>query len=281
MKTSNKLIITLALTIFLVPLGILLYQSRYYVPQETRTQTDAPLVFADTVEGYKNVKLPAFNAVQLNGSDIAFKMVLVKDVNFGLRVHDRKSKNVSAKVVNNVLHLTIEQGEDYKRHFYDLVVFAPNIAEISASNIGSLSLSGEMPALKLNIRNAKSLGFDEESKFADLTIHATDVKSIDLENSKVKRLSGNFQNAHLNSFDANYDEVNLNASNTNILFGLSEEAIRDNNKSVGEIGRFNIITKGKSELSVSVKVKEITGQLSDSTSIQMPFSYTRRLAHNP
>ena len=275
MKTSNILLIVLASAIFLIPASIMLYQRQYYVPMDRSIWSNNPPKFGHEVPGYAYQKVSPFRSVNIAGKSATFRVILAKDSVSGIRLSDDLTSKLSAKVVNDVLELTLNETSD--RRYVEVVIFGPDVQQITASDVNDFRVLGESAALRLSLQRVAWVSITEESKFAHLRLEADSVKELNIEQAPVKNLTANIKATHFSSKDVAYDTVRMNAVQGRIDFGVSKKEATPATADKWKIGDMHIVTEGAGSVSVAVPVGQISGQLSDATSVNMPVSYLRKL----
>lgn len=278
MKTSNKLLITLAVSLIVIPIVVIAITVKMnYIQAEKLTQNNKSLeAFAATPNFVLRKMNKSFDKINILASKKAIlKVILVENPNTGLKISDNEENNTGAFVdKNGVLQISNKNLKDNQTVFLSLVIFAPKINQLSITDALQLEFSAKAKQLNLNLKNLQSMLFHPNTKIDQLNINGDDLKNFFQGDNYVDKLYLNLKNSQFKASGASYKVLDI------VLTGNSDISIEGDevNKEKCKIDSLCIKTTGKSNLKVeNIKVKKSSGSLSDSTSVNMPASVLKTM----
>lgn len=276
MKTSNKLLIILALIAFLVPVAFSFYQTQYYVTANW-DKPEKKVSFKEEIPGFTKKKMPAFTSVQLNGKDVSFNVTIIKDAESGVRFSTRSKEKLTTEVVNGVLMVVGKKRDDARSQYIEIMVYAPDVQSISGKDIDALDLGGDQSNIHIFGTAMSSIELSEWSKFANVSIKADSVKEIKIYGAKIQTLSADLTGSSFSTDKVSYNSLDLSTVNGDVLLGEEETGNQSNTKEKkASIESLNLRTVGKGTISINMDIKHVTGSLSDSSKVSMPVSYLKQ-----
>lgn len=273
MKTSNKLLITFALALILVPLMGMIYESRvHYVKGEV--EADMVVSQENFSTASKNMKSIALNAAfqTINIADakgMYFRIRLIKDDKFGIKIPERVKDLISASVdANGQLQISVK-AEPSKEHSYStlILVYAPNVNQLNLTKAAGLSLEGAADSLNLAVNETNSINLANDVKVNKLSITTTGVDEVEVRETTIQSLTLNLQGANFKSTSSSFDYLAVTAA------GKAEIEINGgyDEQNTHSIKNLVLNTLDKADVKLeNIKVDNCEGRFSDQTKVQMP-----------
>lgn len=272
MKLSNKLLIGLGLGLFTLILSIVVVanvggvdQAEYWKSMENESKN-----FSSESKYLKASKLKTYSSIKLNSEHHrGVQLHLIKDETYGFKSN---SETNEVEVLSDKDGLILNfKTKSY--HYLHVYLYAPHFENVTLSNLNLDNLVTSEDSLKLNLLNA-SWG------------------SYNIENESLKSLDLSLTNSSIdNTFKiGNLENLNLKLTNSSIklqpsmLKGLAVQA--ENSRFAIEepngpttISSLSVVTQGKSTISLpnKISVDKIEGNLSDSTSTNLPVFLLKNL----
>ncbi|RZL30152.1 MAG: hypothetical protein EOO96_18700, partial [Pedobacter sp.] len=164
MKTSNKLLIALALLLIIVPILVIAINVKFnYLPEDKIIKNSESLDKFDAVTPYFKLRKldKTFEKVNVTASkSTILKITLVESPQNGLKISENESENLIAVVdANGVLQISSKASKDKKMDFLSLVIFAPVIKQLSVTKALQLEINAKIKKLDLNVNNLQSMLF--------------------------------------------------------------------------------------------------------------------------
>lgn len=280
MKTSNKLLIALAISLIIIPIVVIAvtvkmnYGDAKSVVAENKTINS----FATPSEGYTSTEIAkAFTEVNIaDAKGMSLNIQLVKDSKSGIKIASNDKDAISFKVdENGVLQMSIKEIAKGASSYSSVIIYSPNFNSLSMAKGRGLSLKTNVDSLLINANSMEDVSISSESKMNKLTAVAGDISRLNLSNSlNVAFVDLTLKNSNVESEWASYKSLKINAEgNSNIdISGQNENADKF------QIDDLYIKTSGKSDLKLeNIKVIKSSGSLSDSTSVSMSASILKTM----
>jgi hypothetical protein len=278
MKTSNKLLIGLAVLIFAIPLTAIVYDSTKYTNADPRlTERRRDTKFNEPTTGYTVTALPAFNSVAISdGQGYHFNLTLIHDTSHGIKVSDSYKDRFSFKInTQGELEVTVLKKPDNSNYRYvNLLIYAQGVEKVTVANISRLAIEGSSPSLTLFAKHVENIYLGSASEFKQFSVSTEAVNSITVNQSQVDRFTADLKNSDFRSNGTSFKKLSLSAS------GTSEITLNGNRpQNLATIDSLDLTTLGKANLTITdIQLKEVSGSLSDSTVVvKMPVMYLRKL----
>lgn len=271
MKTSNKLLITFAAVLIIVPiLGMVYVSKALYVDEEKwseiKKQTDS---FDAISENMEAIPLNKFSSINIpDGKETGFSIRLIRDQKSGVKIEKGDKDAVQLSVdAQGQLQIGLT-GQKDKRSYINIYIYSPNVNAISVVNGGTVDLVSKTDSLAINLKKTKYLSFGSASAFQKLSITADDGSHINIDNEITKSLSLKLYNTSFISNWASYQDLNITTA------GKSEISIQgdiEQRKKAFQIQNLTLHTTDSATVNFeAIKIQKATGSLSDQTTIQMP-----------
>ncbi|UKT63755.1 GIN domain-containing protein [Pedobacter mucosus] len=279
MKTSNKLIVALVLTLLIIPLGVIAYivKTKYVPASEysylNRQDGSSEPLNAKTPGRFAIPISQKFNKVSiLNGKQISISLHLTNSETAGIKIPNYAKESITYKVENGVLNIILKDDFNATR-FVDIVVYAPIFKSINLNEVRLLELTAKSDSLQVNLNKTESFSFGgmitTRNNKGEITkvINQSDIKNlvINLNDSKFSSFSNSYQNIEINT--KGKSEIELNSG-------------EDNNE-VYTIKNLKINTLDSAKIDIkNINIDKFSGKISDNTIIQMPAANLKQFFKN-
>ncbi|EDM37284.1 hypothetical protein PBAL39_09081 [Pedobacter sp. BAL39] len=283
MKTSNKLLITFAFLAFLVPLSITAYTAKtgYVSVDEDKARNESKNHFDSATSGMTSVAINRpFSKLELkDGMMKSWTFIFIKDQHTGIKISDGLKDSISADVdADGTLQISWK-GKQPKSDYdiYEVFVYGPVVSGISVKKVNRVGLEMTADTLNLSMRDVVSAELEGAFDVGRLKIDAKGVRDLAIRRNRMETLSLDLEATSLRSSLQSCGFQQIHASNeSSVVFGLYD---RDNHKNV--VDRLQIVTEGKVSLSIDeeIDLHQISGRLSDETTVSMPVLYLKKLMH--
>ena len=283
MKTSNKLLIALAISLILIPIIVvaITVKMNYTDKKNALKENKNEAHFNTPSEGYLSEKISkSFTAVEiLDGRGLELDIVLIKDDNTGVKISE-EFKNLISYDVNDlgVLQISFKSAVEQKYRRAQLYIYAPNIVDFSASKGNSLSLwISNRDSLNLKASRIGSVWLNSDSKLNSLSMVADSVQQFSMDKKTITSLDLTLKNADFKTEAASFRSLKINATGTSNIEIDGDESKKDKYL----IDDLSIKTEGKSSIDLTnIKVNKASGSLSDSTKVNMPVYVLKTMFKN-
>lgn len=278
MKTSNKLLITLAALLIIVPiLVIATYVKVNYITINEAVKNNEGLTHFDTkTPAFVSHKIDqAFNLININGSEKAIlNLTLVENPAYGYKISEDNDQHYQAIVdANGRLNISRKANQDDDKYVLNLVIFAPKFNQLAVTDVLQLELNTKLKQLDLDLKNINSVSFDQKTKISQLNVNGDQVNDFSLSHNEVNELKLNLMDVEFRSTSSSYKSLALTLSGKSNIT-ISGDDI-DGKKY--QIDRLLITDKGSSTISLDkIKVIEAMGNFSDATKINTPARYMKQ-----
>jgi len=278
MKTSNKLLIALAVSLILIPIIVIAVNVKmnykdshtFYKNLKENTEFNAPLY------GYVANKFPEFSAVNVNdGNNAYINFVVVKSDKAGIKIPADLTALYDIKVdEHNVLQFILKNTNKKLKYALTVYIYSNNVTSFSLAKAAGFVLDIKSDSVQLNVTDVKRVSFQELTSIRSLTVEANKVGDLRFDNAKNSNVAIELNNSNFSSLGSAFQSLNIRSvgqSNIEIVGDL-------NIKSEFQIDNLYINTAGKSNLNISnIKVNKSSGSLSDSTSVSMSASILKTM----
>ncbi|KQN37987.1 hypothetical protein ASE92_00635 [Pedobacter sp. Leaf41] len=282
MKTSNKLLIALALLLIIVPILVIAINVKFnYLPEDKIIKNYESLDKFDAVTPYFKLRKldKTFEKVNVTASkSTILKITLVESPQNGLKISENESENLIAVVdANGVLQISSKASKDKKMDFLSLVIFAPVIKQLSVTKALQLEINAKIKKLDLNVNNLQSMLFHPNTKIGRLNVSGNHVLNFSQSNNYVDDLNLNLDNSEFRASGTSYKVLTI------AIKGYSHIAIEGDksNRNRYKIDSLSITTQGKSSVVLTdMLVNKAHGDFSDSTAINASAKNLKLLMKN-
>jgi hypothetical protein len=280
MKTSNKLLITLAALLIIIPIIVVAvnikmnYKERGIEDSYLGTQQINNETFEQKSKERVSFSLQSpFNAVQIkDAKGFSVQLFVKEDNKYGLKIQEKFKNDLKYEVdANGVLQLSIKNfSEDNGIEKIVIVIYCPKISEVSVANSKILEFSAHSDAITLNLDNVENLFLS-----GDITNNDAKGKTISVINpTKIGKLYLNLNKSKFSGFTNGFKDLYIIADKSEIEIGNMDE----NNKKPFPFDNLSIKTTDTSRVQLqNVNVKSFVGNFSDATTLQIPTSLLKQL----
>ncbi|MBB2146506.1 hypothetical protein GM921_13470 [Pedobacter sp. LMG 31464] len=272
MKLSNKILITFALALILIPLTGMIYISRVYYKEGS----DRDIV--DVVRKDENFSTPTENmeskaiATSFESINIAdakkmgIYVNIIKDEKFGVKVPKELKDFISFNVdTNGELQITFKNKRPENNNYNTIWVYAPNIKQVIVVNANTVNLDAKLDSLTLNVKKSGSISLQNDLTLKALTINTEEVKNLYLSNVDVKSLTVKLNGTDFKTQNNSYENLSIAA------YGKSKIEISSYEDKNTSIKNLTINTFDLADVKLeNTKVDNCKGSFSDQTTVQMP-----------
>lgn len=283
MKTSNKLLIALAISLLIIPIIVVAVTVKMnYTDKNSALKANKNEEHFNTPsEGYLSERITKpFTSIEiLDGKDLELDIVLKKDDNTGVKISEEFKNLISYTVDDNgTLLISFKATVEQTHRRAQIYIYGPNIAGFSASQGNSLSLwISNKDSLNLSATKIGSVWLNTDSKLNKLSMNADSVDYFRLDKTKITSLILNLKNTDFSTTSSSYKTLSINASGKSNIEIDGDEHKKDEYY----IDDLSIKTEGKSNLTLTnIKVNKTSGSLSDSTYVVMPAISLKQMFKN-
>ena len=272
MKTSNKILIALAVALIIIPIIVVTITVKLnYADQKSAGAENKTIEhFATPTVGFVSSEInKPFTRIQVTDAKGLFLNIqLIKDSKSGIKISENDKNLINFETDGNgVLQITIKDTGNNKGNYSSIVIYSPNFIALSMAKGRGLSLTANVDSLQLDAGELDDVSIGSETKMKTLNATLNKVGRLNFDNNlKVDVISLNLKNSNFESERTFCKSLTVNA------YGNSDIAISGENNSSKkfQIENLYIKTTGKSNLKVEdIIVNKSSGSLSDSTTVNM------------
>lgn len=276
MKTSNKLLTGLAITLLIVPLTVMIFIAK--ANRIDNKTYDKMLMGAETIGDdedrfIKKYPVQAFQNVVINGSESSYLNVkIIASDKFLLKATNDLAPLIEYKVdQDGRLNIALKAEQNYQHG--TLLIFSPTLKGITFNNVSVDRLSVNTDSLNVEITKGVNFRFGEDVKVKNLhlvkkTIYQEQdvvIPGITIEDAKIENLRVDINAAYLTVNNTPLRNVDLKLKDAKAEFKNEE------NRIIAPIETLLLNSTGKNDVNFQhVKINKTSGNLSDETSIQLP-----------
>lgn len=278
MKTSNKLLIALAISLILIPIIVIAVNVKmnykdsntFYKNLKENTELNAPLY------GYVANEFPEFSAVNVNdGNNAYINFVVLKSDKAGIKIPVDLKALYDIKVdEHNVLQFILKNTNKKLKYNLTVYIYSNHVKSFNLAKAAGFILDIKSDSVQLNITDVKRVSFHELTSIGSLTVKANKVGDLRFDNEKNSNVAIELNNSNFSSLRSPFQSLNIRSvgqSNIDIFGDLN-----DRNKY--KIDHLYIKTAGNTDLKVgNIKINNSSGNLSDSTSVSMSASILKTM----
>lgn len=276
MKTSNKLLTGLAITLLIVPLTVMIFIAK--ANRIDNKTYDKMLMGAETIGNdedrfIKKYPVQAFQNVVIDGSESSYLNVkIIASDKFLLKATNDLAPLIEYKVdQDGRLNIALKAEQNYQHG--TLLIFSPTLKGITFNNVSVDRLSVNTDSLNVEITKGVNFRFGEDVKVKNLrlvkkTIYQEQdvvIPGITIEDAKIENLRVDINAAYLTVNNTPLRNVDLKLKDAKAEFKNEE------NRIIAPIETLLLNSTGKNDVNFQhVKINKTSGNLSDETSIQLP-----------
>jgi hypothetical protein len=284
MKLSNKLLIALAIILFVIPISVI-----YIVTKTNRvdgkehsaiTQEEA-ISMAVPDKYMRTINVQPFKQVSIVGSNrTSLNLQLVKSEKFAVKVDKGKETDFVYQIDDRGnLELDFQNRDGY--NYLSVSIFSPEVEELSVSNVQLHNFTVKASEFHMKLEEQGDFNFGLNTKIdhlslkisksnfgmrwadvADEPLHGVRDLTLDLDSSSIR--------LHKKAFA----RLQVSIKDSEIAFNLQKDT-------ASSIDEMSVTTQGKSAIYLNnAKIKQLSGSLSDQTATDIPVYYLRQLLNN-
>ncbi|MFF5383073.1 hypothetical protein [Pedobacter suwonensis] len=278
MKTSNKLLISLAILLIAIPIiavainAKINFKDRGIEDSYLGTQVINNETFEQKSKGRITIPLQSpFHAIQIkDAKGFSIQLFVKKENNYGLKIPENAKNGLKFEVdANGVLQIIVNAESGTMTEKIPVVVYCPKISQVSASNLGIFEFSVHADSITLNVDHAEDLFLSGAITNTDATGKTTEVTP-----TQIGKLYLTLNKAKFSGFTNGFKELNLTANKSEIEIGNMDE----NNQKPFSFDLLNIKTTDTSSVKLqNVSLKSFSANFSDATTLQIPTPLLKQL----
>lgn len=278
MKTSNKLLIALAISLIIIPIIVIAINVKmnysdkktFFKHLKENNNFNSPL------EGFESKEMPVFSEVNVNdGNNANIYFVVVKSNKAGIKIPADLTALYDIKVdERNVLQFTLKNTNKKLKYTLTVYIYSNQVKSFNVAKADGFNLDIKTDSVQLNVTDVKRVSFQDLTAIGSLTVKANKVGDLRFDNAKNSAVAIELNNSNFSSLRSPFQSLNIrSAGQSNIdIFG----DLNDRNKY--KIDHLYIKTAGNTDLKVgNIKVNNSSGNLSDSTSVSMSASILKTM----
>lgn len=284
MKTSNKMLIGIAVAILVIPISTMVFSSLsgrvdYDVYMRGVAEEGVDLNAEDNF--LSTTKLEKFNKVRFSGSEYTFiELNLIKADGYAVKVSQSTDPELIYEIDDEgTLNISSTHNN---RYFSNIYILAPDLKDIEVSNAQVGGIHTDVDSLNLVVTKSNHfvrIGDNPNLKFLHLTVNES---HLNLQSSKddnslplnLQDLHFSLNNSALTLQSGNYNQVLVNA--TDSKFEITPPRGRTTT-----VGALQLTAFGESNVTFGddIQIDSLSGVISDSTIVRMPYYMTKNLSN--
>lgn len=279
MKTSNKLLISLAALLIVIPIIVVGINVRLNYKESGIEDTyyGTQQINDETLEQKSKERLSIplntpFKAIQFkDAKHFSVQLFVKEDSKYGLKIPEKFKNDLKYEVdAKGTLQLSIQNfPEDNGIEKIVIVIYCPVINEVSVANSNILEFSAHSDAITLNVDNIEDLFLT-----GDITHTDTIGKTTEVNPTKIGKLYLNLNKAKFSGFTNGFKDLYIMANKSEIEIGNMEE----NSQKSFPFDNLNIKTTDTSRVKLqNVKLKTFSADFSDATTLEIPTPLLKQL----
>ncbi|MFC3561030.1 hypothetical protein [Pedobacter jamesrossensis] len=282
MKTSNKLLIALAISLIIIPIVVIAInvkmnyrdKNTFFKHLKENKNFNTPL------EGFETKEIPTFSAININnGNDAHINFNIIKSNKSGIKIPVDLMQVYDFNVDDKqILQIKLKQNPKKLTYSVTIYVYTNDVNLLTIEKANGFTLDISTDSLTMIAKNVDRLSFEENSNVRSLKLVTEKVKELNFFDSKgIKNIDLELSESNFHTFRSIYQSLKISS------FGNSNIEI-DGDKAEKDkyfIEDLKINTNGKSTVTLSdIKVNKISGSLSDSTNVVMPAISLKQMLKN-
>ncbi|WP_316830636.1 GIN domain-containing protein [Pedobacter aquatilis] len=278
MKTSNKLLIALAVSLIIIPIIVIAInvkvnyknEKAFYKNLKENTELKSAL------DGYTSKELPQFSTVSLSdGNDAYINFVVIKSDKPGIKIPTDLMEIYDVKVDNNgILQFVLKNADKKLKYSLTAYIYSNNVKAFDIAKAAGFTLDIKTDSVNINAKDVNRLNFADSTSIKLLSIKADKVGDLRFDNAKNGIVNVELNNSNFSTLKSPFQSLSINSTGqSNIeIFGDNRE------KTMYKIDELSIKTAGKTELNIDdIRVLKSSGNLSDSTKVNASASIIKSM----
>jgi len=279
MKTSNRLLIGLAVLLIVIPIVVvainvrLNYQNRkdFYQDYLENSKT-----FDKKSEGFKSLEMNKFIAINIPEANDAFiNIKIIKDQKSGIKIAADLADQFGFIVDNSgTLQITMKNNNQKLPYSPTILIYSNNISKVSVAKVRALYIDINADSLILDAKNMNHLSFESTARLKVLKINADHVNDIALNSKDINAIEASINESEFRTAEISYNQLTLNSKGESKITITGDEKSPEKYK----IDNLKVNTFGSAALSIeNIKINNISGNVSDETTVQVPIKYLKQM----
>jgi hypothetical protein len=270
MKTSNKLLLSFAAALILIPILCIAFVSRvYFEPGDYSSRMGA----SDTYGAVPKQNVPITGAgssesINIEGDNRIHLVIAITPGKLEVKTTDNLKGLVSVNFDSSgQMQIKIANRSERLENYGRIAISAPGLKQISVNGSRGINLQAEMDSLKLSLTNTELGQFDASTNVKYFSVTTNNVKDITFREGNPLSTVLNLNNTNVKTELTSFDNLAINSTGTSTI-ELNGGEDRSPAKTIKNL---KINTMGKSDFKVhNMEIAQCSGRFSDSTSVQMP-----------
>ncbi|WP_231491068.1 hypothetical protein [Pedobacter sp. Leaf170] len=276
MKTSNKLLIALAVSLIIIPIIVIAvnvkmnYKNEKAFYKNLKENTE----LKSTLDGYTSKELPQFSAVSLkDGNDAYVNFVIIKSDKPGIKIPTDLMEIYGVKVDNNgILQFELKNADKKLKYSLTAYIYSNNVKAFDIAKATGFTLDIKTDSVIINAKDINRLNFQELTEIDHLKINTDKVADLSFDSNKINNVDVILNNSNFRSLKSMFKTINIDA------LGKSNIEIYGDAKEKHQLSDLMIKTAGKTELNIdAIQVLKSSGSLSDSTKVNASASIIKSM----
>ncbi len=282
MKTSNKLLIALAVSLIVIPIVVIAINIKvnYRDKKTFFKQLEENNDFNFPLSGFLKKELIAFSAINfVDGNDVHINVEVIKSKKSGIKVPSELANTYDFSVDNKqTLQIKLKKPTKKMKHSITLYIYTSDINMLSISNAAGFTLKISTDSLNMEATHINRLSFDEKTNIKSLKLVSGAVENLNISDTKgIEHIDLVLKGSNFYTSNSAYESLKIHSSGKSNIDIYGDKIDKEKFK----IGLLYIETKGSSSLNLeNVKVGKSSGSLSDSTKVSMPVKVLRTMFTN-
>lgn len=248
MKLSNKLLIALAIILFVVPISVMYIatKSNRVNAKEYSAMTQEEAIRMDVSDRYMStINVQPFKQVTILGSDgTSLELQLVKSEKFAIKVNKGKEADF--------LHQIDDDGNlklDFQHEGYNYIsvsIFSPEVDTLSVSNVQLHNFTVQASEFHMKLTEQGNLNFGSNTQIDHLSLKVSrsnsDVRWVEIVGETlhgVRNLTLHLDSSSIRIHKKAFASLNAGIKDAEMAFNLQKDT-------TSAIDEMNVITQGKS-----------------------------------
>lgn len=279
MKTSNKLLIALAVLLIIIPIIVVAVNVKINYQDQNSSQKD----YTENYERFdkkspeaKSLETGTFSAINIpNANDAYLNIKIIRDEKTGIKIPTDIADYFSFAVDNNgILQITMKNGNQKLPYSPTIFIYGNNISKISIAKAAALYVDINADSLILEAKDMNHLSFESTARLKVLTINADHVHDIIPGSNSINKIESNINESEFRTGEVNYNWLAISAKGESKIEITGDEKFPEKYK----IDNLKINTSDHTALYIeNVRINNISGNLSDETKVQMPVKYLKQM----
>jgi len=277
MKTSNKLLIALAVALVVIPILVVAINVKLNYKSASKWSENLTSLhdFETESSGFKKEKITQnFNEINFVGQKgLMLNLTLIKSSSKGIKLSDGESSAIKSRVdANGVLQISFNEQKNSNFKSVTLAIYGPEVNRLKINDLLQLRLTAKADDLNLDVSNLQSMAVDVNSRINKLTVSGNQLKNFSIDREIASELNLNLINSEFKTAWASYKKLSINASGASSVNITGDDQDRNKYK----IDELVLNSTGSPFISISrIHVSQSSVNLSDSTVVSMPAQYLK------